>query len=374
MRGRTRRLTSALFALCATLACTSWIVAQGGAQGGPLGRTQVAAASNSIPVYQVVLGVDPVQLDVAVSDRGKAVTTLSREDFVILEDGVPQQIRSFEPVGMPYSILVMVDRSGREQKSEWPKFIISSVDIFLKNLRGPDRLAVAAFDDRVAVLIDWRPTKNGTLQRVMLRQSPQPTKFFEALNWAAEEMEYVATAGTPSQPGRTHGRRGVIVFTDGRDEDMYPEYVRLPGQSVNVPDPQYIVPPSVEARFNKSRQILQQGKVPFYFVAVDTDRQLSEKSVLLKLDGWMKFLQAVRTRVEDLASVTGGRVLFPRQKEDLIPLYSQIHRDLGSGYHITYQPEPRADQRNDGKPRRIEVRLANSDLHVYQSRDSYYAR
>lgn len=320
------------------------------------------------PVYQVLVGVDPVEVDVAVTERGKAVANLSREDFIVLEDGQPQELRDIDTIGMPYSILVLVDRSGRDEKSEWPKFIISSVDLFLRNLRGPDRLAVAAFDDRVAVLIDWRPSRNGFAQKVMLRKSSQPTKFFEAVNWASEEMEYVATAGTPAQPGRVNGRRGVIVFTDGRDMDMYPEYRSQNGK--NVPDPQYQVPASVDARFNKSRQVLEQGKVPFYFVAVDTDRQLSDTSAPAKFVGWMRFLKEVRTRIEQLASASGGSAAFPSQMADLLPLYTQIQRDLGTGYHISYNPQ----RPGDGKIRHIEVRLRNSDLQVYQSRDSYLAR
>src|SRR5436190_12740402 len=130
MRGRSKQLA---LALLATLCLTALLSAQ------------VA------PVYQVLVGIDPVELDVAVTDRGKATPNLSREDFVVLEDGQPQQIRDFDPVGMPYNILVLVDRSERDAKTQWPKFIISSVDLFLRNLRGPDRLAVAGFDDRVAV-------------------------------------------------------------------------------------------------------------------------------------------------------------------------------------------------------------------------------
>ena len=345
-----------------------------------LGKTKQAAAAaiatvaltamlsaQVTPIYQVIVGVDPVELDVAVTDRGKATRDLKSEDFIVLEDGQPQEIRNVEPVGMPYSILLLVDRSSREEKSEWPRFIVSSVDLFLRNLRGPDRLAVAAFDDRVAVLIDWRPSKNGNVQKVMLRKSSQPTKFFEAVNWASEEMEYVATVGTPAQP-RVNGRRGVIVFTDGRDMDMYPEILRVGGRG--VPDPQYSVPPAVDARFNRSRQILEKGRIPFYFVAIDTDKQLSERSATAKLEGWVRFLQAVRTRIEQLATASGGRAAFPKQMEDLLPLYDQIQRDLGSGYHITYNPQRPAD----GRTRRIEVRLRNSGVPVYQSRDSYYPR
>src|SRR4026207_940392 len=150
-----------------------------------------SALAQVAPIYQVVISVDPVAIDVAVTDKqGRAVSDLSREDFLVYEDGQPQRLDSADPVGMPYNILVLVDRSARDDKSDWPKFVLSSVDLFLKNLRGPDRLAVAAFDDRVAVLVDWRPSKNGIVQKVMLRKSLQPTQFFEAVNWASEEMQY----------------------------------------------------------------------------------------------------------------------------------------------------------------------------------------
>ena len=140
------------------------------------------------PVYQVVVDVDPVAVDVAVTDRqGRAVTNLTREDFILYEDGQPQNLRGADVVGMPYSILVLVDRSAHEQKSNWPKFVLKSVDLFLKNLRGPDRLAIAGFDDRVAVLVDWRPSKNGNVQKVMIRKSDQHTRFFEAMNWASKK-------------------------------------------------------------------------------------------------------------------------------------------------------------------------------------------
>ena len=328
-----------------------------------------AALSGQVgPIYQVVVAVDPVAVDVAVTDRrGKAVPDLSREDFVLYEDGEPQELQSVDVVGMPYSILLLVDRSAREEKSDWPKFVVKSVDLFLKNLRGPDRLAVAGFDDRVAVLVDWRPSKNGIVQKVMLRKSLQPTKFFEAVNWASEEMQFAPATTTAAQP-HVNGRKGVIVFTDGRDFEMYPRINAVNGR--NIPDPDYSVPLSVETRFAKVRQILQEGKVPFYFVAVDTDKQLREESPLLKLEGWMRFLQEVRFRIEDLANSSGGDAAFPKRIEDLLPLYDRIHQDLGTGYHITYSSRRPAD----GKARRIEVRVRDSEQKVYQSTTSYFPR
>jgi VWFA-related protein len=318
------------------------------------------------PVYQVVVAIDPVAIDVAITDpRGRSVNDLSRDDFLVYEDGEPQELQSAEVIGMPYSILLLVDRSPRDARSDWPRFVVRSVDLFLKNLRGPDRLAVAGFDDRVSVLVDWRPSRNGIVQRVMLRKSDRHTRFFEAVGWASEEMDLSSVGGTQAQP-LIHGRRGVIVFTDGRDFDMYPKYVTANGQT--VPDPFYEVPPSVEMRFEQSREKLQSRSVPFYFVAVDTDKQLSEKSPLAKLDGWVKFLKEVRTRMEGLAESSGGVAAFPKRIEDLLPLYDKIQRDLGTGYQLKYTSRRPAD----GKVRRVEVRVRDTKLRVYQSSTNYY--
>jgi hypothetical protein len=84
----------------------------------------------------------------------------------------------------------------------------------------------------------------------------------------------------------------------------------------------------------------------------------------------MKFLEAVRVRMEQLAEASGGMAAFPRDTKDLVPLFERIQRDLGSGYHITYNPK----RPGDGKLRRIEVRPRDTSLNVYQSQTTYQAR
>src|SRR3954471_12925885 len=95
-----------------------------------------------IPVYQVVVASDPVSINVMVSDAaGRSVSGLTKNDFTVLEDDEPQSIREIKPVGNPFNMLVLVDRSVREKKSPWPNVVLGSVDRFMKSLRGPDRLA-----------------------------------------------------------------------------------------------------------------------------------------------------------------------------------------------------------------------------------------
>lgn len=300
-------------------------------------------SAQKIPVYQVVLSSDPVSVNVTVSDReGRSVMGLAREDFAVLEDDDPQPVVDVKPVGVPYNMLVLVDRSVREKKSPWPNVELGSVDRFLKSMRGPDRLAVGLFDTRVSVVLDWRPSKNGVRQNVAITSSDRATHFFEAVDWALQELRGMK------------GPKGVLMYTDGRDISMYPRMVTIAGQL--QPEPNYAVPAASEARFQETLQRVKESRIPFYFVAIDTDKQLSGDSALLKLPGWVSFLGAARLRVEELAAASGGTVVYPKKVQDVAPFYKQIQGELGSAYVVSYTP---TQPGGDGHYRHIEVRVRN---------------
>jgi len=293
------------------------------------------------PVYQVVVDSDPVSVNIVVSDpAGRSVPGLTQADFSILEDDEPQTVTEIKSVGIPFNILVLVDRSVREKKSPWPDIVLKSVDRFLKSMRGPDRLAVGLFDTRVSVVLDWRPTRNGVRQKVLISPSDRGTDFFEAVDWALDELRTVS------------GRKGVIMYTDGRDISMYPRMVKIGGQL--QPEPNYKVPASADARFQETLARVKESKVPFYFVAIDTDVQLSSSSATFKLPGWVSFLGAARSRIEDLAAASGGSVIFPKKVDEVAPFYKQIQNELGSAYVVSYKPTKPG---GDGHFRHIDIKV-----------------
>src|SRR5256885_15905500 len=54
-----------------------------------------------------------VQLNVGVVDKqGRAITSLSPNDFVVYEDGVRRPIVHFEPTNTPFSLVLLLDMSG----------------------------------------------------------------------------------------------------------------------------------------------------------------------------------------------------------------------------------------------------------------------
>lgn len=303
-------------------------------------------SAQMIPVYQVVVGSDPVSVNVTVSDpSGRSVMGLTKDDFTILEDDELQPVRDIKSVGVPFNMLVLVDRSVRDKKSPWPDVVLGSVDRFLKSMRGPDRLAVGLFDTRVSVVLDWRSSKNGVRQNVLISPSDRGTQFYEAVDWALQELRGVK------------GPKGVIMYTDGRDISMYPRMVMIRGQL--QPEPNYAVPASADARFQETLARVRESQIPFYFVAIDTDKQLTSDSATFKLPGWVSFLGAARLRIEELAGASGGTVIYPKKAQEVAPFYRQIQGELGSAYVVSYTP---AKPGGDGRYRHIEVRVRNQTI------------
>src|SRR5689334_11230682 len=101
-----------------------------------LAVTTVAAAQDE---FQLKVDVSLVSVDVGVFDRkGNSVTTLTRDDFKILEDGIPQEIRTFEPSGVSFNALLLVDRSG-SMRTAWDS-VVAGLNRFMEILREQDRV------------------------------------------------------------------------------------------------------------------------------------------------------------------------------------------------------------------------------------------
>jgi VWFA-related protein len=134
--------------------------------------------------------------------------------------------------------------------------------------------------------------------------------------------------------------------------------------------------------FQRALRAARDQRIPVYFVALNTDRNFEPnplggdefrnlQKIFPNSPAPQHFLEQVRTRMEQVAEVSGGRLLYPDAMEDIIHLYDQIGRELGMSYSVGYVP---SDSATNGSFRRIEVRTLTAGLRVTQSRTGYYAR
>src|SRR5687767_8622866 len=91
--------------------------------------------------FTLKVDVSLIPLDAAVYDAaGNPVMTLTRDDFLVYEDGVLQDIQHFEAADAPYNILLLFDTSGSAKNQIG--FMVDAGNRFLSNLRRDDHVAL----------------------------------------------------------------------------------------------------------------------------------------------------------------------------------------------------------------------------------------
>src|SRR5215204_2908641 len=146
-----------------------------------------------------------IQLNIGVVDKqGRAITSLTRNDFAVYEDGVKQSIQHFEPVDAPFSLVLMLDMSGSTLNFRQQLKLASQR--FLDALAPEDRVAVVQFNKDVKLLTSFTLDRQKTGYAIEVASGAGETHFYEALKYTLKELE---------KEGKR--RKAIVVLTDGLD-------------------------------------------------------------------------------------------------------------------------------------------------------------
>ena len=152
-----------------------------------------------------------VRLPITVTDKqGDFVPGLTQNDFVILEDKVPQRIETFSDdlsQSLPLYVAVLMDTSPSTAGKL--KFQQESAMNFIQTVVKPrrDRVLFATFDDEIKLLQDFTD-KLDLLDKAVfgIKKMGKQTALFDAIwQFCDEKMR--------SAPGR----RVLLVVSDGED-------------------------------------------------------------------------------------------------------------------------------------------------------------
>ncbi|HKS28888.1 MAG TPA: VWA domain-containing protein [Pyrinomonadaceae bacterium] len=145
-----------------------------------------------------------VTVPVIVSTRGGTyIPDMRQEEFVILEDGVEQDVAFFATVTEPFHVVLMIDTSASTEEKLYQ--IRKAANAFVAQLQQSDRVKLVSFDDRVREFGDF--TSDRSLLSGMIDQlrSGSGTKLYDAMDVALKSLE------------RIRGRKAIVIFTDGVD-------------------------------------------------------------------------------------------------------------------------------------------------------------
>ena len=264
-----------------------------------------------------------------IDSSGRLVPDLPREVFAIHDNGQPQTISVFSNAIQPITVVMMLDRSG-SMRAHFA-LLEAAGEAFVRRLRPDDRARIGSFAWRVAIdPADFTGSQQELLRILRMElQNDGPTPLWNAVNAA---MTSLATR---------HGRRIVLVFTDGEDNPAN-----------GKPD---------NASFAQVMARAQRENIMVYAVGLASSLPpRTGPSATGRRDGPDPGLSM-------LAAETGGGYFELTRAEDLASTFARVADELHRQYALGFEPALLDDQVHQ-----LEVRIRGAGLRV-RARRSYLA-
>ncbi len=308
-----------------------------------------------------------VQLNVGVADRrGGAVTDLSRNDFVVYEDGVRQNLLSFEPASAPFSLVLLLDMSG--STLTFRQTLKQSAVRFIDALAPEDRVAVIAF---------WSPrSKKGAMQERIQTLTPFTTdrsKIGFAIMTAdggGETNLYKALRVAIAQLSKEDKRRkAIVVMTDGKDTALEKLDRGASANAKSADEATASIKPDDNQTLRAVLDSADRQGVTVYPLALPSG---DISRIAEPLPQQVAIYTSARARLQTLANRTGGRLHEINRLEDMGRLYAEVAADLRTLYTVAYQPP--TTRPRDGSWHAISIEVTRAGDLIAHTRPGYYAR
>jgi Ca-activated chloride channel family protein len=264
-----------------------------------------------------------VVLPVTVTDRsGAFVDGLHKSDFVILDEGRPQQVQFFSHQDVPVTVGLVVDNSTSMQP-KWHE-VVQAIEVFARSSNPLDELFPVLFNEHVSMALPAGVafTQSGVQLRVALTQRPPigKTALYDAVMTALDHLR---------QGSRS--KRALVLISDGGDNAS-----------------RATLPQVLEAA-HRSDAII-------FAIGVFDDSDQDRKPGVLKA----------------LARATGGDVFLTDDPRAIVRACERIARDLRSGYLLGYVP---SETPHNGRFRTVRVEVTNPAYRhsKVRTRAGYYA-
>ncbi len=277
------------------------------------------------PAFRAATDLVPLSVTVTNAEH-QYVTDLTKDDFVVLEDGKQQALSYFGRSNVPLAVALLIDSSA-SMLTTLPTAQEAAVG-FVRELTERDLAMIVDFDTKVQIRQPFTGD-HALLEEAILRTTAGgSTMLNTAVYVALREL-----ARLNVDEGVTARRRAIVLLSDGEDTNSlvsFDDVLDLAGRSNIVI---YAIGLRGDERFRPRRTV--QGD----FV------------------------------LRRFATQTGGRALFPSTMKDIVDSYSDIRRELANQYVLAYESPPGPARRW----RNVAVRVNRTGA-VARTRPGYFGR
>ena len=239
--------------------------------------------------YILHADVEEVVLNATVLSGTQLVQNLKKDDFQVFEDGVKQNIVSFQHTDLPVSIALVVDNSGSMSKKR-PSVNKSAVDL-VEASNPEDEAFVVNFSDEAYIDQEFTSNVNKLRDGLSHIESRGGTALYDAVVASADKL--VADAKRPKQV--------LIIITDGEDNA------------------------STLTLEQTIRRVQELSGPEIYSIGLLFGDEMSRAEV-----------RHARRALEMLSTETGGIAFFPKSIEQVDEIAAEVARDIRSQYTIGY--------------------------------------
>jgi len=261
-----------------------------------------------------------VELYTSVVDgRGHPVEGLKKEDFKVVEDGAPQQVRRFELVkDVPIYAGILLDTSASmSEASKLDEAVKGALRFFQKVITPKDRASVITFSDQPNLAVRFTNDESVLAGGLAGLKADGNTTLYDSIIYS---LYYF---------GGIKGKRAIILLSDGKDEGSH-------------------------YSFNDALEYARRSGVALYTVGIDLSSQETD----------------VRLKLSRLADETGGRTFSIQRASELERIYDTIQSELRSQYLLAYQSNKEKEPGPE-KFRTVEVKMSRPGLEAKTLRGYY---
>jgi len=233
--------------------------------------------------------VEEVILNATVLDGNRLVQDLQKDNFTVFEDGVKQNIISFQHTDLPVSIAVVVDISGSMSKKR-PAVNKSALDL-IQASNPQDEAFVVNFSDEAFIDQEFTSDVNKLRDGLAHIESRGGTALYDAVVASADKL--AAEGKRPKQV--------LVLITDGEDN----------ASTLNLEQ--------------TIRRVQQLSGPVIYSVGLLFGDEMSHSEV-----------RHARRALEMLSTETGGIAYFPKSLEQIDQIAAEVARDIRSQYTLGY--------------------------------------
>ena len=279
---------------------------------------------NTTGNQQIIVNTDLVTLTVSVTDRdGRYLAGLSKNDFTLTDNKIPQAISFFSDTDSPVSVGIVFDVSGSMsgKKIERAKEALST---FIQTSHPDDEYFLIGFNSHPQLLLDRSRDGDAVIKKLSFVEPGGSTALYDASYLALERVMRGA-----------YPKHAILIISDGEDNDS-------------------------RYKFSELRRALRESDVIVYAIGINGP----------PMGKWSRYGDNV---LDELASISGGKAFFPRNSTRMNEALEQIALELRHQYSIGYRP---SNFSLDGKWHRVKVKatpLPEFNRVFIRSREGYFA-